>query len=308
MVQTMYTIRQAAARSGVSVPTLRAWERRYGVVRPSRTTAGYRLYDDEAIARLVAMRHLVDTEGWRPSQAAERVLTASDLAPLSPPPPPAERRPDDAEGSPSTLSGLAVDALVAAVRRMDVPAMEHVLDEVFATQRFELAMDRVVFPALRTVGEAWSAGDLDVALEHVASETIRRRLAHFFDAAGRGERAPTVLVGLPPAGQHEIGAFAFAVAARRAGLEVLYLGANVPVESWLRTARKTAAPIVVLGVVTPGDVAAAIVVVDALRSMTRPPRCLIGGPLARTVAMVPDGTWLPQSLDEAVITAAQTLD
>ena len=39
----MYTIKQAAARSGVGVSLLRAWERRYGVVHPVRTPSGYRL-------------------------------------------------------------------------------------------------------------------------------------------------------------------------------------------------------------------------------------------------------------------------
>ena len=79
----MYTIKQAAARTGLSVPTIRAWERRYGVVRPSRTAAGYRLYDDDALARLLAMRRLVDGDGWRPSQAAERVIAAGDSAGLA---------------------------------------------------------------------------------------------------------------------------------------------------------------------------------------------------------------------------------
>ena len=59
IAQSMYTINQAAARTGLSVPIIRVWERRYGVVHPSRTPAGYRLYNDESIARLVAMRHLV---------------------------------------------------------------------------------------------------------------------------------------------------------------------------------------------------------------------------------------------------------
>src|SRR5512136_521879 len=72
--QTMYTIKEAAARTGLSVPVIRVWERRYGVVKPTRTPAGYRIYDDAAIARLVAMRHLVTKEGWQPSQAARRVL------------------------------------------------------------------------------------------------------------------------------------------------------------------------------------------------------------------------------------------
>src|SRR3712207_450395 len=57
--RTMYTIRQAAARTGVPVSLLRAWERRYAIGRPTRTPAGYRLYDDEAIERLRTMRRLV---------------------------------------------------------------------------------------------------------------------------------------------------------------------------------------------------------------------------------------------------------
>ena len=68
-VRTMYTIKQASARSGVSVPLLRAWERRYRIVEPARTAAGYRLYDDEALDRIRTMRRLVDA-GWSPSTAA----------------------------------------------------------------------------------------------------------------------------------------------------------------------------------------------------------------------------------------------
>ena len=57
----MYTIRQAALRSGVSVPLLRAWERRYGIVQPARTAAGYRVYGPCEMVRaaeIVALRTL----------------------------------------------------------------------------------------------------------------------------------------------------------------------------------------------------------------------------------------------------------
>ena len=69
----MYTIKQASARTGVSVPLLRAWERRYGIVAPARTAARYRLYDDAALARIHTMRRLVET-GWSPSAAAAAIL------------------------------------------------------------------------------------------------------------------------------------------------------------------------------------------------------------------------------------------
>jgi DNA-binding transcriptional MerR regulator len=74
----MYTIKQAAARSGVSVPLLRAWERRYGIVEPARTAAGYRLYDDDALGRIRTMRRLVDA-GWTPSTAAGAILSGEAI-------------------------------------------------------------------------------------------------------------------------------------------------------------------------------------------------------------------------------------
>ena len=306
----MYTIKQAAARTGLTIPTIRAWERRYGVVRPSRTAAGYRLYDDESIARLVVMRYLVSSEGWRPSQAAERVLAAGeDLMAISGALGLGSgTRPVEPVASFERPSVVAIDSFLAAARLLDVPAMEHVLDESFAAQRFELAVESVAFPALRAIGDAWSAGELDVAIEHAASETVRRKLAHFFDAAGRGDRAPKVIVGIPPTGHHDIGAFAFAVAARRVGLDVLYLGADVPLESWLETFGETTAVVAVLAVVTHSDVAAAAAVVEALGSVARPPRCLLGGPAA---GHVPDGlgaTRLPERLDDAVAALVEILD
>ena len=72
--QTMYNIKQAAARAGVTVPVLRAWERRYGIVDPARTASGYRQFDDAAVARILAMRRLVGA-GWAPSAAAAAILS-----------------------------------------------------------------------------------------------------------------------------------------------------------------------------------------------------------------------------------------
>ena len=71
----MYTIKQAAMRSGVDASLIRAWERRYGVTRPERTPGGYRLYSDDEIARLRAMRELIE-RGWSAAQAATAAASA----------------------------------------------------------------------------------------------------------------------------------------------------------------------------------------------------------------------------------------
>ena len=75
----MYTIQEASKRSGVGVSLIRAWERRYGLVAPTRTAAGYRLYDDEAVDRLRRVRRLIGS-GWRASEATRAVLADEDHA------------------------------------------------------------------------------------------------------------------------------------------------------------------------------------------------------------------------------------
>jgi DNA-binding transcriptional MerR regulator len=124
----MYNIKEAAARTGVTVPVLRAWERRYGIVEPARTPGGYRLYDEGAIQRLRTMRRLV-AEGWSPSSAAGAIL-AGNVPPDALADTPAAR---DVSGAadPARLE----ERFVAAAAAMDGRAVEEVLDEMFATAR-----------------------------------------------------------------------------------------------------------------------------------------------------------------------------
>ncbi len=317
----MYTIAQTSMRTGLSIATIRAWERRYGVVQPARTPAGYRLYDDAAIDRLIAMRGLIDGQGWRPRQAADRIMTegwvpAMTHQELTQPKltQPEETSPlrttIDLSGSETVIvpSPEGIGALLDATHRLDIPALERALDEQFAAERFELAMERVVFPALRAIGEAWAAGTIDVAKEHAASETIRRRLARFFDAAGVTGPRPQVIVGAPPGTQHELGAFAFAVACRRVGLSVLYLGANVPLASWVSTVRETAAPVVVMAVVTRADVPTATAVIDAVAREPHAPTCLVGGASAGEVPKQPGTIHLAQPIEDSVAAVLAILE
>ena len=178
--------------------------------------------------------------------------------------------------------------------------MEQALDEAFATERFETAVSHVVFPALRAIGDDWADGTIDVAMEHVASETIRRRLARFFDAAAVPGYGFEVIVGMPPGGQHEIGALGFAVGARRRGLTVLYLGANVPVASWVRAAETTHARVAVIGVLGEPDVAPASETIEALVGSAARPTVAVGGRAAPRVADREGVLVLPDAMDPAI--------
>jgi MerR family transcriptional regulator, light-induced transcriptional regulator len=290
----MYTIKQAASRAGVSVPLLRAWERRYGIVDPARTDAGYRLYDDASIARLRAMRRLVD-DGWSPRAAATSLRTADDEAIRT------IVGSAAAPAEPSARGDELADRFVSAAADLDEPGVETVLDEMFARGTFEHVVADLVLPALVALGDAWAAGRVDVAAEHAASHAVLRRLGTAFAAAGRPrhERG-LVLVGLPPGARHELGALAFGIVARRDGLPLVYLGPDLPVQDWIEAAVHTNARAAVIGVVTRADVDPARRVATALHA-ARPGMLIAFGGRSAPSGSVRDGAIrLPVELPAAV--------
>lgn len=302
----MYTIKQAAARSGVGVSLLRAWERRYGIVHPVRTPSGYRLYDEDSIARLRAMRRLVET-GWSPSQAAAAILDEGEqralagVAPLT-----TEERAEPPILGADEGAGLA-GAFVLAATRYDAAGLERALDEMFGRGSVEAVLDEQLMPAVRALGDEWAAGRLDIAEEHLASSAVVRRLSALFDLAGSRGQGPRVLVGLPPGGRHEIGAMGFAVALRRRGLDVLYLGADVPVDSWIKAIAESGARAAVIGVQRAADGERAREVAFAIRAAHPQVAVALGGPSAATAAIDLSAEALPGRLVDAIDTIVARL-
>ena len=272
----MYTIKQASLRSGVGIPLIRAWERRYGVVEPARTAGGYRLYDDDSIARLRTMRALIDA-GWPASQAAEAVVRGDGTSAVA--------QAAVAAAEPRVgIRASDLEALVGAAERYDTAAIERAIDDLFSRGSFEAVIDDLVLPAVAALGSAWASGRLDIAAEHLASEAVQRRLAALFDVAGTPGSGTSVVVGLPPGNLHEIGTVAFAIALRRRGLDVLYLGPDVPVDSWTHALVATRAAGAVIGVARTADVGAARAVAAALVAARPGLLVATGGPAADAAA------------------------
>jgi methylmalonyl-CoA mutase cobalamin-binding subunit len=270
----MYTIKQASRLTGVTEASLRAWERRYGVVTPHRNESGYRLYDEDALAAVSTMRRLVD-DGWSPAEAATAVRQGRV---------PAVR--DEESPPPSTGFGHQPHAVaymhrfLSAAAQMDTVGIEESLDGGFALGSFEHVVDSWLFPTLEALGEGLVRGEIDIAGEHAASHAVHRRLSAAFDAAGTRSRGPVVVVGLPAGSQHDLGALAFATAVRRRGMNVLYLGADVPADSWESAVRSRNARAVGLSVVTVQDCSAAVDVVERLRAQPTVPLLCAGGAFA----------------------------
>lgn len=292
----MYTIKQASRLTGISEASLRAWERRYGVVAPQRNESGYRVYDEGALAAVSTMRRLVD-DGWSPAEAADAVLKGRIPAVL-----------DEVVGRETSEGVQQPDAVthmqrfLTSAAQLDTAGIEESLDGGFALGSFEQVVDSWLFPTLAALGEGWARGEIDVAGEHAASQAVHRRLSAAFDAAGNRSRGPAVVVGLPSGSQHDLGALAFATAIRRRGLDVLYLGANVPVSSWEAAVRSRHARAAVMSVVTAQDRPAAIAVAERLLGQSPVPIVCAGGASAANLAR---GV---QTLAPRIGAAAQELD
>ena len=303
----MYTISEASARTGVGAPLIRAWERRYGVVSPTRTASGYRLYDDATLRVLVTMRSLVES-GWTASEAA-RAIRAGEV--------PVEDVATDpvAMRSPSVSAvaanrGRMIERFVAAAEAASATETEAALDEILASGSFEAVVDDVLLPAVAALGDSWAAGRMSVAAEHAASSAATRRLSAVYQAAGIPVRT-SVVVGLPPASRHELGALAFAAALRRRGVGVLYLGSDVTVDGWIDAVSRTRARAAVIGVVTAEDRASAAAVIEVLRARDVP-LVAVGGAAASGAAVAaswpgPGVATLPARVVDAAETIAEAV-
>ncbi|HEV7148977.1 MAG TPA: cobalamin-dependent protein [Pedococcus sp.] len=262
----MYTIRHASVLTGVPVATLRAWERRYGVVHPARTDAGYRLYDERALQVLSAMAELVSA-GWSPRQAAEQVAAADGE--------------DTTEGllrfTRSSVDQLELQALSRAAAAQDPEAVERALDEAFAVDALEVVVDGWLMPALHLLGTDWHDGRVDVAGEHLVSAAVHRRLGAALDAAGRETSGPRVIVGLGYGVRHELGILAFAVLLRRTGIDVAYLGADLPTDSWVQAVRHHRPDAIVMAAPMGADVVAIRETADAVHALDPNVPIYVGG-------------------------------
>lgn len=277
----MLTIKKAAALTGVSEHTLRAWERRYGVLEPIRTDAGYRLYDQAELARIEAMQGLVQA-GWTPRAAAAEV-TRSGVVGIADP----------------------YAELVRAAAAMAASTVHDLISAAFARAPFEAVVDHWLMPALVRVGKAWAKGEVSVAGEHLVANAVTLHLSAAYESAGTGQRGRPVLIGAPPKVDHQLGLLAFAVAARRAGLPTVYLGAQVPLEAWVDAAEKSGARAAVTSVPRRRDASRAVKVVEVLGVLPVPVwiggryQHLVGEPAQRLGdAIGPAAARLAEAVDE----------
>lgn len=213
-----HRIHRVAKLTGLSRDVIRVWEKRYGLVKPLRSANRYREYTDEDVALLRFLKEEVDRGQTIGSLAIEgrdsllqrlRLCAAPKLQELTP-------------------HKSLLDELVACLDPLDKVRFEHKLNGAVAVIPFEEAIQRILLPLERLVGELWHQGRIDIAVEHYVTKLIQQKLFAVMNQLPANEHGPRLLIACPEGELHEIGAQAVAYLAATRGCHVYYLGPNLP--------------------------------------------------------------------------------
>ena len=243
-----FNLKVVLKETGIAADTLRAWERRYGLPMPQRSAGGHRLYSQRDIETIkwlmkrqedgLSISRAVDL--WNEQMASGTdpladLVQTTDTAAIPVPYQPSE-----------TLLDSLRAKWVEACLNFSESAAEQALNQAFSLFPVEAVCVDVLQKGLSEIGKHWYENRASVQQEHFASALAMRRLNALLSASPAPTRSQTVLVGCPPEELHTVTPLLLALLLRRRGLNVIYLGANVPVDQLTTTVQDTQANLVAL--------------------------------------------------------------
>ncbi len=241
----------------MSPELLRAWETRYGLLRPERTRGGLRLFSEDDERRVHLMRRHI-AAGLSAAEAARLAGAGEEAA------------------SHEGLASFAEiqSALAQGIEALDEPMAQSALDQLFRAFALPYALSEVILPFLHQLGERWAAAEVSIAHEHFASNVIGGRLRALTRGWGNGV-GPRAVLACPPGELHEFGLLCFGLALREHGWRITYLGAETPLGEITDALGELMPGIVVLSAISGRRFLDASGDIEALRARVR---VGIGGP------------------------------
>jgi methanogenic corrinoid protein MtbC1 len=269
-----FNLKVVLQETNIAADTLRAWERRYGLPMPQRTAGGHRLYsqyDIETIKWLLARQ----AEGLSISRAVDlwNEYNASGADPLAGFNPSALTSTQTIPAmyiSPDTNLDSLRAQWIGACMKFSEANSEQVLNQAFSMFPVESVCMEILQKGMVEIGSLWYENGASVQQEHFASGLAMRRLDSLLSASPAPTRNQTVLVGCPPNEWHTFTPLLISLLLRRRGLNVIYLGANVPAEQFEETIKSVNAKLVILVAQTLITAAALQVTAQALAGLRIP--------------------------------------
>jgi DNA-binding transcriptional MerR regulator/methylmalonyl-CoA mutase cobalamin-binding subunit len=243
----MYSIKAVSQATGLSIETLRAWERRYQIVAPIRDGNGRRAYQPDDVVRLRKLREA--TEKGHPISRLARLGEAELDQILGP----------GAAGSPggSPDQGLGAQ-IIAAAADYRPEECDRLLAMALALLPVSQVVIDVLTPALVEVGERWHRGQFSIAQERIVSSAVRKQLSSVLDTYSRIATGPLMVLSTPAGERHELGILMCALLAASRNIRCHYLGADLPAADLATYATRVRADVLVLSVVSGANAAASL--------------------------------------------------
>jgi len=210
--------------TGLSKDVLRMWERRYGFPKPGRDENGERQYTALEVAKLHAIRRLMDA-GMRPGKIIHATLDELNAMADA-------RLPDRREILAPQLERDILDML----RSHDAPGLQHALANLLMKMGLQRFVLEAITPLNRAVGEAWMRGELQVFEEHLYTEQLQVALRTAINAFPRQVGTPRVLLTTFPGEQHGLGLLMVEALLVPEGTQCISLGVQTPIEDIRRAA------------------------------------------------------------------------
>jgi MerR family transcriptional regulator, light-induced transcriptional regulator len=232
-----YPIRAVAKITGLSLDTLRAWERRYGAVVPERSERG-RQYGAAQIERLLLLSQLVQKGHAIGGIASLADQDLKNLLAQQPRQPTLEPEP----------AGDVLDPVLSAIEGFDSARAGDELSRLAAVLSPRDLIYEVAVPLMREVGIRWHNGTLGIAQEHLVSQLLRNLLGSMTRLFRPYNSVMKMVLATPVGEFHEFGILAAAMLASLAGMEAVYLGPNLPAREIADAAGRTSAQVIVLGI------------------------------------------------------------
>jgi MerR family transcriptional regulator, light-induced transcriptional regulator len=249
MAEVRHSIKLVAKRTGLSTHLIRAWEKRYGTIRPRRTDGNRRYYNQEDIERLTLLRqatasgHAIGDIAALTTQQLMELVAGDSLG----------RRKISSVPVGNAAGIDWVEAAFQAVLTMDIAALEGLLDGASMELGQVRMLREVVVPLVERIGSAWLRGELKVSQEHIASAAIRTYLGQMARPIALHPAAPGLLSTTPAGQLHELGAVLVAAVATLHGWRVIYGGPSLPAEEIASAAVANRVKVVALSIIHPSD-------------------------------------------------------
>lgn len=233
----MYTINTIAKILGIPSVTIRAWENRYGVVKPERTEGGHRVYSEDDLRALLWLKEQVVERGIPISQAAKLLKQQVEEA----------KSRKSYNGTPMSFDEM-IENLYRALLEYDNVKAHAYIDLSFSMFHFEDVFHKILVPILRRVGEDWHDGKVVIAQEHFVSSFAKQRILEFSRLFPVDRSLPRCVAFCPPNETHQLGLMLFAMFLQKKGIEVIYLGSNTTYQYLLEIIGEIEAEIVCISI------------------------------------------------------------